>query len=276
MAGIEERTIEVDGIEVFFREVPGDGPPAVFVHGNPTNSQIWVPFLERISGPAVALDLPGWGRSARPSDLDYTMHGLAEQVDRFLAILGIEGYRLVVQDWGSLALIGAQRDPDRVQRLVVFNSVPLLPGYRWHWMARWFWRRPGLGELFNAAANRPAIKQLSRQGTADRTPLPDDYLDLIWSHWDRGMSRAMLALYRSADSGALEAAGSRLGELRCPALVVWGDRDPNLAPRFGRDYAERLPNAEMMVLPDAGHWPWLDRPDVIDRVVDFLDAGPLA
>ncbi len=268
---IEERTVEVDGVEIFFREVAGDGAPAVFVHGNPTSSEIWVPFLERMPGPAVALDLPGWGRSARPPGLDYSMQGLAAQVDRFLAAIAIEAYRLVVQDWGSLALIGAQRHPDRVARLVVFNSVPLLPGYRWHWMARWFWRRRGLGELFNAAANRPAIKQLSRQGTADRSPLSDDYLDLIWSNWDRSMSRAMLTLYRSADPAALEAAGARLGELRCPALVVWGDRDPNIQPRFGRLYAERLPNAELVALPDAAHWPWLDRPEVIDQVVDFLD-----
>ncbi len=267
---VEERTVDVDGVEVFYRQIAGEGAPTVFVHGNPTNSTIWLPFLERTDGPALALDLPGWGRSARPHDFDYSMHGLARLVDRFLDCTGTGDYRLVVQDWGSLALIPAQRHPERVRRLVVFNCVPLLPGYRWHWMARWFWRRRGLGELFNAAASRPAIKQLSRQGTADRRPLPDTAIDQVWSHWDRSMSRAMLALYRSADPEALAAAGSRLGDLRCPALVVWGERDPNIPSRFAGMYAERLPDAEVVSLPDAAHWPWLDRPDVIDRVLDFL------
>ena len=70
----------------------------------------------------------------------------------------------------------------------------------------------------------------------------------------------------------LAAAGARLGELEMPALVVWGAQDPYIPVSFGRAYAEVLPNAELVELPHAGHIPWLDRPDVIDRVVDFLGA----
>ncbi len=66
----------VDGVSTFFRRVPGEGPPVVFVHGNPTHSEDWQPFLERIPGPALAFDLPGWGRSARPSpaEFDYSVN----------------------------------------------------------------------------------------------------------------------------------------------------------------------------------------------------------
>jgi pimeloyl-ACP methyl ester carboxylesterase len=50
--------------------------------------------------------------------------------------------------------------------------------------------------------------------------------------------------------------------------------DPYLPGRFARAYAERLPNvAEVIELPDAGHWPWIEQPGLIDRVVGFLDAG---
>jgi pimeloyl-ACP methyl ester carboxylesterase len=63
MASIETGTVMVDGVSTFFRRVKGDGPPAVFVHGNPSHSEDWQPFLERIGGPALAFDLPGWGRS---------------------------------------------------------------------------------------------------------------------------------------------------------------------------------------------------------------------
>jgi pimeloyl-ACP methyl ester carboxylesterase len=55
-----------------------------------------------------------------------------------------------------------------------------------------------------------------------------------------------------------------------PALVVWGLRDPYLPARFGRAYAEALPDAELIELEDAGHWPWLDRADVIERVIAFV------
>ena len=67
VAQIETGTVMVDGVSTFFRRVQGDGPPTVFVHGVPTHSEDWQPFLERITGPALAFDLPGFGRSARPS-----------------------------------------------------------------------------------------------------------------------------------------------------------------------------------------------------------------
>jgi pimeloyl-ACP methyl ester carboxylesterase len=49
-------------------------------------------------------------------------------------------------------------------------------------------------------------------------------------------------------------------------------RDPYIPARFGREYANALAHAELLELPDAGHWPWLDRPDLIERVVAFLSA----
>ena len=134
---------------------PGEGTPTVYCHGNPTHGEDWLPFLER-GGPAIAIDMPGWGRSDRPDParFDYTMHGLSAFLDRCLEELGIEQHKLVVHDWGSLALIGAQRQPEQVERLVVINAIPLLPGYRWHWVAA-VWRRRPLGEIANATTTSP-------------------------------------------------------------------------------------------------------------------------
>ena len=58
-----------------------------------------------------------------------------------------------------------------------------------------------------------------------------------------------------------------------PALVLWGERDPWLAARWADAYAERLPNATAERTADAGPWPWLERPEVIDRVAAFLSQG---
>ena len=82
----------------------------------------------------------------------------------------------------------------------------------------------------------------------------------------------MLALYRSADPPDLAAAGERLGALRCPSLVVWGMRDRYIPARFGAAYAERLANSKLIELPRAGHWPWIDAPEVVDRVIRFLES----
>jgi pimeloyl-ACP methyl ester carboxylesterase len=272
---IEEGFVEVDGVRVFVRRIEGDGPPIVFAHGNPTHSADWLPFLERARGPAIAFDLPGWGASAspKPGEFGYTMTGLGRFYGRALDALGVDQYSLVVHDWGGLALIAAQEHPDRVRRLVVINTVPLLPGYRWHWIARYFWRVRGAGELFNAGASKPALRLLSRQVSPRAGRMPDEFVEMIWRHWGPGAWRPMLVLYRSADPDRLAAAGARLADLECPALVLWGDRDVYIPVEWGRAYADRLPNAELIEFDRAGHWPWLDRPELIDRAVDFLDGG---
>ncbi len=273
MATIEQAVVHVDGVRTFYRRLPGEGPPAVFVHGNPTHSEDWLPFLERVSGPAVALDLPGWGFSERPDRrlFDYSLEGLGSFIGRFLDTLEIGEHSLVVHDWGVVALIAAQQRPQRVRRLVVINAVPLLPGYRWHWVARWFWRRPVAGEIANATTTKSGLRLLSRQASPRPGPLPEEFIEMIWRARPAGTWPAVLDLYRSADPDRLAAAGARLDGIGCPALVVWGQQDLYLPAAFGRAYADRLPEARLLALDRAGHWPWLDRPDTVERVVDFLE-----
>jgi len=268
---VEEAELKVDGLKVFYRRVPGSGTPVVYCHGNPTHSEDWLAFMER-GGPSIAIDMPGWGRSDRPDParFDYSMHGLSAFLERCLDELGIGQRKLVVHDWGALALIGAQRQPQLVEKLVAIDSVPLLPGYRWHWIAQ-LWRRRPVGEFLNATTTRSAFGLLMRQARGDRKAMPPEFLDMIWNHWDRDTKRAVLELYRDADPDRLAAAGKGLNKLTCPALVVWGDRDPYLPTKFGEDYARALPNAQLEILKGAGHWPWIDDPAVIDRVLSFVE-----
>jgi pimeloyl-ACP methyl ester carboxylesterase len=278
LTAIETGTVMVDGVSTFFRRVPGEGPPAVFVHGVPVHSEDWMPFLERMSGPAIAFDLPGFGRSERPSpaEFDYSMYGLAGFVKRFLQRMAVEDYSLVVHDWGGLALITAQEEPTRIRRLVAINCVALLPGYRWHRTAR-IWRTRGLGELSNRLWNRRLLDYALRESRGDWSRHAPAFVDMIWDHLDQGTFDAILRLYRSAPPERLEAAGMHLAEIDAPALVVWALRDRYLPARFGRAYADRLPNAELLELPQAGHWAWIDAPEVVERVVGFLedeDSGP--
>jgi len=267
---IEEGELVLDGVRVFYRRVPGEGTPVVYCHGNPTHGQDWVEFMER-GGPAVAIDMPGWGRSDKPDPVrfDYSMYGLSAFLERCLDELGIGRRKLVVHDWGGLALIGAQRRPELIEKLVIINVVPLLPGYRWHWVAQ-IWRRRPLGEIANATTTRASMALTMRQARGDHSPMPAEFVDAVWDHWDKGTRAATLALYRHADPARLAEAGRDQHRLACPSLVIWGDGDPYLPARFGDAYAQVLPDAELEIVPGAGHWPWLDDARVIDRVVRFV------
>ncbi|HWX74414.1 MAG TPA: alpha/beta hydrolase, partial [Solirubrobacteraceae bacterium] len=144
--------------------------------------------------------------------------------------------------------------------------------YRWHRTAR-MWRTPVLGELAMGTLTRPLLRLLSRESNATPGPMPDAWLDSVMEHFDQGTQRAILRLYRSSPPALLEATGAHLDRLTMPALVVWGLKDPYLPARFGRAYAQALPDVQLIEVPDAGHWPWLDEPDLIERVVGFLGAS---
>jgi pimeloyl-ACP methyl ester carboxylesterase len=72
----------------------------------------------------------------------------------------------------------------------------------------------------------------------------------------------------------LRAAASGLEEIEAPALIAWGELDPLNAPGAAVRYAEALGGeCEIVMLEDAGHWPWFTRPELIERVANFLAPG---
>jgi pimeloyl-ACP methyl ester carboxylesterase len=269
---VSENTTEIDGLPIFWRSAPSNGEvaPALYLHGAPTNSDEWVPFLQRTGG--IAPDLPGFGRSGKPGYLKYTIDEYADFIERFLDHLQVERVRMLAHDWGAVGLAFAQAHPERVERLVVTNAVPFLPGYRWHRTAR-LWRTPGVGELAMGATTRRVLKISTRESNVTPGPLPDAWIDSVLDHFDQGTQRAILRLYRSSSSDVLAQAGEHLSRLDMPSLVLWGLQDPYIPKRFAAEYAQALPNSELVELPDAGHWWWLDRPDAIERVAEFLTAA---
>jgi pimeloyl-ACP methyl ester carboxylesterase len=262
---VDEHTIELAGSPVFYRHAPGAGDPVLYLHGIPTSSDDWVPFLERTGG--IAPDLIGFGRSGKGGHLDYCAEGHARFLEQLLSALDVERAKLVVHDWGAVpGLVFAQRHPDRVGRLVVCNAVPLFGGFSWPRPAS-LWRRPGIGELLMGSTTRGLLARTLRKGGS----WPDDRIGVVWEQFDQGTQRAILRLCRGADPQRLAELGADLDELAMPALVIWGQRDPWLGPELGDAYARRLPDARLERVASAGHWPWLDDPAVVDHVAAFVE-----
>src|SRR3954454_24772596 len=107
---MNERKEKVGGVEVLWREAPGR--PVLYLHGVPTDGDDWLPFLERTGG--FAPDLPGFGRSDKPPQFDYSIDGYARWLDAYLDAVGTERLSLVVHDWGSVGLALAQAAPERI------------------------------------------------------------------------------------------------------------------------------------------------------------------
>jgi pimeloyl-ACP methyl ester carboxylesterase len=252
---IAERHAEVGGIGAHWLQAAE--APLLYLHGVPTASFDWLPMLERTGG--VAPDLPGFGRSGKPAEFDYSISGYDRWLESFTAYAGLERFSLVMHDWGGVGLALAQRVPERIERLLMFSTVPLLPGYHWPRLARG-WRTPVAGELIMGFTTRRAF----------RRSLPPAVADRAWQCFDHGTQRAILKLYRASPPETLVRAGRRLGDVRCPALILWPTRDPYVGEEFGGRYADALGGDAELQLVDTGHWSWHERAELVERAAAFL------
>ena len=103
-----------------------------------------------------------------------------------------------------------------------------------------------------------------------RRELPRELADSAWEHFDHGTQRAILRLYRSAPPEVLARAGERLGDVTAPALILWATDDRYLPASFADRLAEALGGETTVELVEGGHWPWLARPELVERVAKHL------
>lgn len=264
VAGIRSPMLEVGAA--------GAAEAVVFVHGNPGSARDWEDLLARV-GPfarGLALDMPGFGRAAKPADFDYTVAGYARHLGGALDALGVGRAHLVLHDFGGpWGLAWAAANPDRFASATLINTGVLL-GYRWHRLAR-IWRTPLLGELFQALSTRERLHRAMEQ--VNPKGLPRAFVDRMADDADAGTKRAVLRLYRATGDPAAQAErlAAALRPLGRPALVVWGERDPFIPVAVAERQGEVFPGAEIVRLPKSGHWPYADDPEgVAAAVVPFL------
>ncbi|MDO8211965.1 alpha/beta fold hydrolase [Conexibacter sp. CPCC 206217] len=265
------RGVEAGGTRTRLRTAgPQDARDAVvFVHGNPGSADDWDALVDAagaVGMRAVAFDLPDFGTTVAPSGFVHDVAGYAAFVEALLAALGIERVHLVAHDFGGpIAIAWAAGRPDRLLSVTLLDTG-VLPGYRWHRLAR-VWRTPVLGELFQATATRPAFRWLV--GSREPRGLPRAFLDGMYDHYDRRTRRAVLKLYRATSdpgAGARELA-ALLAPRDIPALVIWGEHDAYLPSSYAARQRDVFPSADVHVLPASGHWPFADAPETVRRLL---------
>src|SRR4029077_11328603 len=140
------RTIQVDGLSIFYREAgPKDAPTLLLLHGLPSSSRMFEPLFARLSDryPLVAPDYPGFGHSdwPDPKKFAYTFDHLAEVMNHFTEGLGIARYTVYMQDYGGpVGFRMALAHPDRIEALIVQDAVAHNEGLGANWgPRRAFW-----------------------------------------------------------------------------------------------------------------------------------------
>jgi pimeloyl-ACP methyl ester carboxylesterase len=271
--GLRRGRLSIDGVGTPLIEAgPPDSSEAVlFVHGNPGSSSDWADLVPRAGAftRAVAFDMPGFGRSDKPDNFDYSVPGYARFIQGAVQELGIDRVHLVIHDFGGpFGLAWAAEHPDAFASAVLINTPPV-SDYRWYLLAR-VWRTRGAGELLHATLTRPFfdlnVKRSNPRG------LPKAFVDRMWREYDQGTRRAVLRLYRATDARrTVPAPPETFAAMDRPALVVWGRKDAYIAPRFAKRHLRAFPSARFVWLDRSGHWPMVDDPSgVAAAVIPFL------
>ena len=222
-----------------------------FVHGVPDTHRVWDAVLSRLARTdAVALSLPGFG-CPLPEGFEPTKEGYAEWLIGELSALA-PPVDLVGHDWGAILAVRAVSLEPRLVRTWAAGAAPLDAEYEWHRVAR-LWQTPGVGEQVMATLTPDAMAAALR---SDGVPQAD--AAAAASRVDDAMKRAILSLYRSAVHVGRQWEGD-LAKVSAPGPVLWGERNPFAAPRFGEKLAART-GARFVAFPGCSHWWQLERP----------------
>jgi 2-hydroxy-6-oxonona-2,4-dienedioate hydrolase len=267
----------------------GQGEPALFIHGGPNSGSTWAPLLQHLHGfQCLLVDRPGTGLSQpypiTPANLPNV--GAAFVAD-LLDALDIDRAHVVASSFGGhLALRSAAAHPERFLRMVQMACPALCPGEQEPPFLRLL--KSGLFRKIldvlppNERANRAIMRQLGHGKSLDNGQILHGFLDWyleLQRHTDTNRNDAAMIGRVLPARPALTLSDDLLASADVPTLFLWGEDDTCGGPDVARRVVSSMPDAELVLLPDSGHLPWLDAPFLCaDRVGAFLgdrvdDAG---
>lgn len=271
---------EVDGLSLHYL-VEGRGPAVVLVHGLGGFAQSWRHNIAPLASRATvyAVDLPGFGRSAKPR-AGYGLAYFTRALHGFLDALGLSQASLVGHSLGgAVAVTYALTHPARVERLALLGAV--VPGFTW----RVSWRHRlvstyGLGELVALCGCAP----IYRAAIAACFHVPDPAeVDFLVGHdyGARTSAPARAAWLSTTRALRMDLVDRRqdyrraIATLDLPVLLVHGRQDPAVPPSHCTEAADGFPRGRARWLDACGHFPHIEHARVVNGwLEDFLVGRP--
>jgi haloalkane dehalogenase len=253
----------------------GEGPPVVFVHGEPTWSYLWrkvFPAVRDAGFRCIVPDQPGFGRSDKPMDLGwYTYDRHTAALRDLVEQLDLRGATVVVHDWGGpIGLRTAVELADRFERLVILDTG-LFTGHQ---------RMSDAWNMFRDFVERtedlPTGMLVRRACFTD----PGDEVEAAYdAPYPNAASKAgarafPLLIPLSPDAPGAEAGQRVHAALKSderPALLLWADNDPVLTLKTGERFAASIGHEPPEVIENASHFLQEDAGETIgERIADWL------
>ena len=263
------RTITAMGLKTNVHDI-GEGAPVVMIHGSGpgvsafANWRLNMPVLAE-GRRVVALDCVGFGYTDRAPDGTYSQDLWVRHILAVMDELGIERADIVGNSFGgSMALALAIHHPDRVRSIVLMGSVGVE-----------FDLTPGLDAVWGYEPGLENMRHLLDIFAHDRGLVTDELAELRFRAADReGISEAFAQMFpkpRQASIAALAHDEAAIAGIVCPALIVHGREDEVIPMSNSLALFDLIPNAEMHLFGNCGHWTQIEHKDRFNMLVaDFL------
>lgn len=261
----------------------GSGPSVMLLHGWTGFKEAWGDLPAAIAAAgmcAITVDLPGWGASPESPRQRRDAWGYADALDVLIdqhAPVAVIGHSM----GGQVAVVTAHRWPGRISRLVLI-ATPVVPAHRG-------WQRPKtlvhivglpvigrhlarIGMFVMARRRKRVIASYTRSVFDPSSMEGNPRWEALANQTLQGLRSTPTAqMAESLQNVARTDLRPLLGEIRCPTLVVFGERDRSVNPANAPTIGRLVPGAEVLPVERAAHLPFLERPEtVIPAIVTFL------
>lgn len=270
------RTLNAGGVQLhIYDSGQGLSPTFVLVHGLGDEADSWrkvFPLL-MAQGRVVALDLPGFGRSAHPRRA-YTLDFYAQTIEALIQTLNLKQPVLVGNSLGAgISLRIATRNPDLLGRLVLVDGPPIKARIS---KPQLMFLTPFVGErIYNSlrqsqdaayATLRPYYFKLENLPAQDRAFLRERVWDRVWSDDQR---RAFFSTYRWLAWEGLKGHPNpaKLAQIKVPTQIIWGDHDHIIPLESAKALQSLIPGSKLSLIKDCGHLPQQEQPQEFVRVL---------
>jgi pimeloyl-ACP methyl ester carboxylesterase len=259
--------VEIEGMRIHYRD-EGTGQPLVMLHGFGSSLYTWDRWVRQLAGTRrlIRLDLPGFGLTGPAPDGDYTAERYVRVVTALLDSLGVKRTDLAGNSMGGrTALMFALEHPERVRKLILVDAggyAPMPPPALFRLA-----QTPIVGPyLIRHVTPRFVVRRGLDGVYGDPSRLTAAVVERYWTMVRRAGNRgAMVARILGPPDPNL---ADRLGELKLPVLIQWGELDRWIPLSDAYGFQRGIAGAELRVYPGAGHVPMEEVPEETAR-----DAG---
>lgn len=256
-AGLEKKTIEIDGYTIHYYE-GGEGEPLVLLHGMADEKNSFASSAGELTGKyrVILPDLNGHGENIPDPSRDYSIAGHVQFLEKFFDKIDLTNFVLGGNSMGGhVSAAYTLKHSEQVTKLILVNA----PGLKLddHVVYGGFGAKIKTREDFFTMMERVVHTPPS---------LPGPIVDHLIADTNKNFEfiNGLAIAVKAGDDFDLK---DRVADIKVPTLILWGKKDVVVPFNVANGYKSRIRNSELVIIPEAGHSPQIEKPVEIGQAV---------